>query len=192
VLERVTGRPYAELVRDRFFVPLGVTRSGYCPDAASGTSSTDTAYAAGYDRAGPDPKAGYRPTTPISMTSPYAAGALCASVPDFLRWQAALTGGRVIPAATYARMSRSDTLANGHATGYGWGLAAGTLEGHRVIQHGGDINGFSAAQSWFPDDSLRVVVFTNTLGSGPGRLAQHVARAVLQLPLLPAPAPTAP
>lgn len=186
VLERVAGRPYAALLRERFFGPLGMTRSAYCPDVPA-----DTAYAAGYDRVSPDPATGYAPARPISMTSPYAAGALCLTVPDFLRWQAALTGGRVVTAAAYARMSRSDTLADGRPTGYGWGLAPGALDGHRVVEHGGDINGGSAQQLWLPDDSLRVVVFTNTLGSGPDRLAQNLARAALGLPLRPAPPPVA-
>ena len=186
VLERVTGRPYAALLRERFFAPLGMAHSTYCPDA-----TTDTSYAAGYDRARSGPPS-YRPTTPMSMTSPYAAGALCLTVPDYLRWQAALTAGRVVTAATYARMSRSDTLADGKPTGYGWGLAPGQAGTHRFVEHGGDINGFSAQQLWFPDDTLRVVVFTNTLGSDPGRLAANVAAVVLGLPLQPAPTAAAP
>ncbi|HEY0778060.1 MAG TPA: serine hydrolase domain-containing protein, partial [Gemmatirosa sp.] len=186
VLERITGRPYAALVRERFFGPLGMTRSTYCPDAPS-----DTSYAAGYDRSRSGPPA-YQPTTPMSMTSPYAAGALCLTVPDYLRWQAALTSGRVVTAASYARMSRSDTVADGQPTGYGWGLAPGQAGTHRFVEHGGDINGFSAQQLWFPDDTLRVVVFTNTLGSDPGRLAANVAAAVLGLPLQPVPPATPP
>ncbi|GJG86334.1 hypothetical protein tb265_15150 [Gemmatimonadetes bacterium T265] len=186
VLERVTGRPYAALLRERFFAPLHMTQSTYCPDVP-----TDTSYAAGYDRARTGPPA-YGPTTLMSMTSPYAAGALCLTVPDYLRWQAALTGGRVVTAATYARMSRSDTLADGKPTGYGWGLAPGRLGAHRFVEHGGDINGFSAQQLWFPDDALRVVVFTNTLGSDPDRLAANVAAAVLGLQLRPAPTAEAP
>jgi hypothetical protein len=45
------------------------------------------------------------------------------------------------------------------------------------------VNGFSVAQTWFPDDSLRVVVFANTLGSSPGLLASNLASAVFEMPL---------
>jgi CubicO group peptidase (beta-lactamase class C family) len=174
LLEKVTGTPYPALVQQRYFGPLGMGGSGYCPDVPQAP-----VHAAGYDRRG----ATYAPARTISMTSPYAAGALCLSVPDFLRWQAALTGGRVVSAATYARMSRSDTLADGKPTGYGWALAPATLGAHRVVQHGGDIPGGSAQQLWLPDDSLRVVVFTNTLGSEPDRLARNLAAAVVGEPL---------
>lgn len=176
ILERVTGQPYAALMQQRFFAPLGMRSASYCPDEPSAPT-----HARGYDRRGD----GYAPTAPLSMTSPYAAGALCMDVPDYLRWQAALTGGRIVTLATFARMSRSDTLADGRPAGYGWGLAPDTIGRHRVVQHTGGINGFSTQQLWLPDDSLRVVVFANTLGSDPARLARNLAAAVLGEPLRP-------
>jgi CubicO group peptidase (beta-lactamase class C family) len=182
VLERVAGQPYADVMRERFFAPLGMRTAGYCPDEPAGPDD-----ARGYDGPGAP-----RPAAPISMTSPYSAGALCMSVPDFLRWQEALTSGRVLSPATYARMSTGDSLASGARIAYGWGLVAGTVAGHRVVDHGGDINGFSADQLWLPDDSLRVVVFTNTLGSNPAHLAQNIARAALGQPFRGAPAALVP
>ena len=173
ILERVTGTPYDRYVAERFFRPLGMRSASYCPD-----SPADSTHAAGYDKRGPSETA---PASALSMTSPYAAGALCMSTGDFLRWQTALTSGRVVRPATFARMARSDTLADGKPTNYGWGLAPGRIEDHRTIEHGGDIHGFSVQQLWLPDDSLRVVVFANTLGSNPGALARNVARAALGL-----------
>lgn len=114
------------------------------------------------------------------------------SVRDYLAWQTAITTGRVVKVATYAMMSSSDTLNNGTKTGYGFGFFAGVRSGHAFVQHGGDIDGFSTAQAWFPNDSLRVVVFTNTLGSNPTRLAMNLASAVFGTPLTPAPPPLPP
>lgn len=181
VLEQVTRTPYARYVEERFFRPLGMRSARYCPDVAP-----DTSFAAGYDRR---PDGTVAPTRAISMTSPFAAGALCFSVRDYLRWQAALTGGRIVRPATYERMSRPDSLTGGRRipSGYGWGLQEDSLEGRRVVSHDGDINGFSADQIWVPSDSLRVVVFTNSLGSRPARLTDNVVRAVLGLPLVAPP-----
>jgi hypothetical protein len=86
-------------------------------------------------------------------------------------------------------MSTSDTVSGGKPTNYGFGLAPGSIGTHRMVQHGGGINGFNTAQLWFPDDSLRVVVFTNTVGANPDRLAMTLASAVLGLPLPAAPTP---
>lgn len=183
VLERVTGRPYGELLAERFFAPLGMRSATYCP-----TATTDTAYATGYDKLGQ----AVANARPISMSSPYAAGALCMSVPDFLAWQTALGAGRVLRPATYAAMTTPGTLADGKPMRYAFGLAPDTLAGRTMIQHGGDIPGGSAQQLWFPQDSLRVVVFTNTLGSTPDRLARNLARAVLgRPPVAPPRVPTA-
>jgi CubicO group peptidase (beta-lactamase class C family) len=174
VLEKVTGEPYASYVSKTLFAPAGMSSAGYCPSRA--TSDAD---AAGYDQR----NGSFSPTQYLSMTHPWAAGALCMSVPDFLRWQAAFTSGRVVSPATYAQMSTSDTLNSGVKTGYGFALWGGQLGTHRLIHHGGDVNGFSAQQLWLPDDSLRVVVFSNTSGSNPDWLARNLASAVLGLPL---------
>ena len=178
ILENVEHKPYAQIVRDRFFAPLGMRSATYCPNAP-----TDPHYAKGYDKNGP----AVNPTTRIDLSSPFSAGALCMSVPDFLAWQTALTSGRVVTPAAYALMTTSDTVASGLRTGYGFGLGTGMLEGHRLVQHDGAINGFSTQQLWFPMDSLSVVVFANTGGSDPNRLGMNLARAAFGLPLVATP-----
>ena len=178
ILEKVEHKPYAQIVRDRFFGPLGMRSAVYCPNAP-----TDPHYATGYDKHGPS----VAPAQRMDLSSPFAAGALCMSVPDFITWQAALTSGRVVTPATYALMATSDTVASGLRTGYGFGLASGMLGTHRIVQHGGDIPGFSTQQLWFPDDSLRVIVFANTLGSNPDALAMNLARATYGIPVVARP-----
>jgi CubicO group peptidase (beta-lactamase class C family) len=170
LLDRVTGTPYPALMRDHFFVPLGMRSAAYCP-----SNPTRTDDARGYDRGATEIK----PAKFMSMTHPYSAGALCMSVMDYLRWQSALTSGHVVTTASYTMMSTSDTLAGGKPVNYGFGLAPGLLGAHRVVQHSGGVNGFNTSQMWFPDDSLRVVVFSNTVGSNPDRLARTLASAVL-------------
>jgi CubicO group peptidase (beta-lactamase class C family) len=107
LLERATGMPYAAVVEQRFFRPLGMRTASYCPDAPR-----DPAFAAGYDRRGDR----YVTTAPISMSSPYAAGALCMAVPDYLRWQAALTGGRVVRPETVRAHEPLRTTSDGKPT----------------------------------------------------------------------------
>ena len=182
VLDKVTGKPYSRYLAERFFAPLGMRQSAYCP-----SRPTDPAYAAGYDDAGGK----LVPATYLSMTHPYSAGALCMSVPDFLRWNAALTSGKVVTPASFGLMSGPDTLSSGLKTGYGFGLVSGRLGGgsHAMVGHGGGVNGFSTEQVWFPADSLRVVVFSNTAGSSPELLAANLASAVFGLPLHSRPSP---
>jgi CubicO group peptidase (beta-lactamase class C family) len=180
ILEKVSGAQYAEYLNAKFFKPLRMKNAAYCP-----SRPTDPSYAKGYDKT----PAGIAPTAYLSMTHPWAAGALCMSVPDFLLWQTALTSGRVVPTGTYVRMSTADALSDGTPITYGFALFPAHLGTHVLIHHGGDVNGFSAQQLWLPEDSLRVIVFTNTLGSNPDALAVNLASAALGLPLRPMPKP---
>jgi D-alanyl-D-alanine carboxypeptidase len=174
VLEHVTQTAWAAYLGKELFTPLGLHTVRYCP-----TRPADAESPMGYEvQAGR-----IASVVPVSMTHTYAAGALCMSVPDYLRWQAALTSGRVISAESYRQMSTADTLTNGASTNYGFGLIPARLGSHVVVHHGGDVHGFSAEELWLPGDSLRVVVFTNTLGSNPKFLADNLASAVLGLPL---------
>jgi CubicO group peptidase (beta-lactamase class C family) len=175
VVERASGRPYAEFVRRELLAPLGLRRTSYCPSHPRGAE-----WASGYDVRND----AVVPAQYLSMTHPYAAGALCSTVGDFVGWQRALAAGRVVSPASYARMTTPDTLTNGERHTYGFGLGVGQYMGHRMVMHEGGINGFNTSALRLPDDSLDVVVFSNTEGSGSGRLVQNLTRAVLGFPLL--------
>jgi D-alanyl-D-alanine carboxypeptidase len=186
LLEKVTKQPYAALVAREFFAPLGMRSARYCP-----SRPTDAAFAVGYDE-----EAGkYRPTAYLSMTHPYAAGGLCMSVPDYLRWQTALYSGRIVRTHSLMLMAGPETLTvgdrRGTTTGYGMGLGRGNVGTHPTIQHGGSINGFSTQQYWFPNDSLSIVAFINTSGAEQNWLVDNLASAVLGMPVKPRPAPAA-
>jgi D-alanyl-D-alanine carboxypeptidase len=180
IVENVTGHPYAAHLQSEFFTPLGLRQTSYCP-----SRTTDTTHAAGYDVQGDN----VRPAAYLSMTHPYSAGALCSTVRDLVKWQRALAGGRVVSTASLARMTTPDTLGfTGPRLNYGYGLAPGQLGGKRSVGHGGGVHGFTTASMYFPDDSVNVVVFTNSNG-GPDPLAANIARAVFGIPLVPLPRP---
>jgi CubicO group peptidase (beta-lactamase class C family) len=176
LIEKVTKQPYAAHVQRELFAPLGMRSATYCPSAPAGA-----AYALAYSRA----DEAFKPAEPLDMSHPYAAGALCMSVPDFLKWQAALMSGRVVKPASLALMTGPETLLGGGRTGYGMGLAPGAVGSHKTVQHGGAINGFSTQQFWFPAERLSVVAFVNTDGADPDRVVNNLASAVLGLPLNP-------
>jgi hypothetical protein len=80
-------------------------------------------------------------------------------------------------------MTIPDTLNNGTRLSYGFGLVPGVLGGHRSIGHTGGVNGFTTSSMFFPDDSVNVVVFSNS-DRGPDPLALNMARAVFGIPLV--------
>jgi CubicO group peptidase (beta-lactamase class C family) len=170
IIEKVTGMPYASYVQQQFFTPLGLTQTRYCESHA-----TDPRMAKGYSVK----DGALAPAAYLSMTIPYSAGALCSTTGDFIAWERAFHAGRVVSAASYREMTTPPTLPGGAQTNYGFGLAMGTLAGHRAITHSGGIPGFSTVQLYLPDDSIQVVVFTNSDELGPEPVAYDLARVVI-------------
>ena len=170
IIEKVTGMSYASYVRQQFFIPLGLTQTRYCdshptdPQMAKGYSVKDSALA---------------PAPYLSMTIPYSAGALCSTVGDFIAWEHAFHSGKVVSAASYRGMTTPPALPAGAPTNYGFGLAIGTLAGHRAITHSGGIPGFTTVQLYLPSDSVQVVVFTNSDEIGPEPVAYDLARVAI-------------
>jgi D-alanyl-D-alanine carboxypeptidase len=179
IIEKVTGEPYATYLKHDLFTPLGLRQTSYCP-----SRPTDPSFADGYASGGGSVK----PAAFLSMTHPFSAGALCSTVRDLVIWQRALAGGRVVNARSYALMTTPDTLNNGKRLNYGFGLVPGMLGTHRSIGHGGGVNGFTTSSIYFPDDSVNVVVFSNS-DRGPDPLALNISRAVFGMPLVAPPKP---
>jgi D-alanyl-D-alanine carboxypeptidase len=179
IIEKITGEPYASYLQHDLFTPLGLRQTSYCP-----SRPTDPAFADGYSSAGGTVK----PAEFLSMTHPFSAGALCSTVRDLVIWQRALVGGRVVNAKSYALMTTADTLNNGKRLNYGFGLVPGMLGTHKSVGHGGGVNGFTTSSIFFPDDTVNVVVFSNS-DRGPDPLALNIARAVFGVPLAAAPKP---
>ncbi|HJQ66665.1 MAG TPA: serine hydrolase domain-containing protein [Gemmatimonadales bacterium] len=173
IIERITGQAYGRYLEQHEFRPLGLKATLYCDDRPLVAHR-----AAGYER----DSGGFVNASPLSMTQPYSAGALCSTVGDLVAWQRALVAHRLISAASGTMMATSATLNDGSQTRYGFGLAIATLGPHRKIGHGGGINGFLTALDYYPDDSLTVVVLANSESAKPGRLAEDIARLVLAVP----------
>ena len=174
IVERVSGKSYAQHLQDEFFGPLGLTATRYC-DQAPLIKRRAQGYA-------PQPGGTFTNAEPLSMALPYAAGSLCSSVGDLARWTAALAGGKVVSAESYRQMTTPGTLADGKPIAYGFGLGVGAVAGHRQVSHNGGINGFVSELHHYPDDSLVTVVLTNTGSPAAIQLERLVARRALGVP----------
>jgi D-alanyl-D-alanine carboxypeptidase len=172
VVEQVSGQPYADYLLQHVFEAAGLVDTRYCPDAQDYPRATP-----GYDHMGQ-----LRTAVSISMTIPFAAGALCSSTSDLVRWTQALSSGKVIKPESFAHMCSETLLKGGQRSLYGFGLSLGELEGHRRLDHGGGIEGFVSQLSYYPDADLHVAVLANTGSAVPGGLSQRLARIVLGIP----------
>ncbi|MGH7720140.1 MAG: serine hydrolase domain-containing protein [Gemmatimonadaceae bacterium] len=170
IVEKASGQSYPAYLEEHFFKPLGLSATHYCNERPIIRHRAE-GYSVVAGQLAND--------APMSMTHPYSAGALCASVLDLLAWQKALTGGKVVSAASYREMTTPRPLPGGAAMSYGYGLGVGDLQGHRKVGHGGGINGFVSQLALYPADSLAIAVLVNTEGQTAGRLERHIAHLAL-------------
>ena len=149
LIEKITGGSYATFVQDNIFTPLGMKDSGY-----DSNSAVILRRASGYAPSPTGPvNAGF-----IHMSIPHAAGALYSTTEDLLKWQQALYAGRVVSAASLQKMT---TPFKGD---YAFGLVVRTVNGRKIIAHGGGIEGFNTSLSYSPDEKLTIVVLSNING----------------------------
>jgi CubicO group peptidase (beta-lactamase class C family) len=164
IVERASSQPYGQFLRETFFEPLGLRDTSYCGTVAPPPD--------GYviDRQGT-----VFEVEALDMSIPFAAGALCSTADDLLRWTDALSSGRAVTPDSYARMIRNP--------GYGYALVINFLDGHRRIWHNGAILGFESNVTHFPQDGLTVVVLMDAIDlrteSRATQIAEEVARAAL-------------
>jgi CubicO group peptidase (beta-lactamase class C family) len=172
VIEKVSGMTYEAYVQQQLFDKAGMKDAHYCSERTIRKGK-----ATGYDSdsAGPVQKG------PISHLWPYAAGSLCSSAIDLVAWNEALhQKGTILGAEAYKEFITPGTLNDGNAVGYAKGIATYNRLGRRALHHGGGIPGYLSQNTYFPDDSLSVVVLFNTAGPGsPDAAAEAIAEAVL-------------
>lgn len=175
IIEQVSGLSYAEFIQQRIFTPLGMTHSYYDDPA-----QLIPGRVAGYTQTGD----GYANAAYMSLTHPYAAGALASSVDDLAKWDAALYTNKLVKPATLRRAFQPYTLKNGQTPGYGYGWGIGAYAGHPLHEHNGGINGFTTQVLRLPADKVYIAILTN-LDSWPldlGDLAFTIATLVIDEP----------
>jgi CubicO group peptidase (beta-lactamase class C family) len=152
IIEKVSGKKYAELLHERILDPLKMTHSGVdtdellLPKRAQGYKSTD---------------GGFIPARSESMSVPWAAGSMYSTTGDLLKWEHGLFGGKVLSADSLKALT---TPGKGD---YGLGVEIHDLGGNRVITHGGSIEGFSGYLTYVPDRRIAVTVLGNAIGPAP-------------------------
>ncbi len=152
LLEKASGESYEKFVQENIFGPLGMKDSGY-----DSNSAVIPRRAAGYARSKNGPvNAGF-----IHMSIPFSAGALYSTTEDLLRWEQGLFGGKVLSAASLTKMTTP------FKNDYACGVGVRTVNGHKVIDHGGGIEGFNTFLAYYPEDKLTAVALGNLNGDAP-------------------------
>ena len=167
IIERASGKPYADFLQENIFGPLGMKQTGYDNPVRIIKNR-----AAGYARTSD----GFINAAPISMSTAYAAGALYSTVGDLLLWDQALYTEKLV-----SRKSLDEAFTP-FKSNYGYGWSIGKRFDRQVIAHGGGIFGFSSYIARYPSDHVTVIVLSNVEGAPSGEIANSLAAIVFGAP----------
>jgi CubicO group peptidase (beta-lactamase class C family) len=164
LIEKISGKSYAQFIRENIFAPLGMKDTGY-------DSFTEIIphRAMGYT---PGPAGQLRNAGYIDMSIPLSAGALYSTTHDLLKWEQALFAGRLLNAAELKKMTTP--FKNDYACGLGIANLPG---GQQVIRHSGGIEGFNTFMGYYPDHRLTVIVLSNVNGNEPDEIGEKLGMA---------------
>lgn len=174
VAETVAGKPYADVVADRVFGPLGMTRSTLRP-----TMAMTWPLAQGHEVRNGKPEV-IRPAA--DNASGWPAGSIFSSALDLSKFAIAfMNGGPILTPKLIAIMSSPHAEIPGGHQQYGYGLTLTTRRGVRWVEHGGSRAGYGSTIRMAPDQKFAVIIVANRTGSGMPKLADAISEALLPL-----------
>lgn len=155
------------LLTQRLLLPLGMAHSTVTVEDAQ----KNTHLSLGYSWDDDNKQFKHLPMRPLAAIAP--AGSINSSVKEMAQWvrlqlnRGELDGKRIISEDRFSDMWKQHTSLAGAAEGagisggYGLGWMIQEWRGKRVIEHGGNIDGFAAQVSLLPDDKIGYVLLTN-------------------------------
>lgn len=178
VIHKVTGKFYGDFLQQRIFKPLGMASTRVISQADIIPNR-----AAGYQLV----KGELKNEDWVSPSlNTMADGALYFNVLDLAKWDGALYTEKLLKKSSLDQMwtvaKLDDGKPNSGNYGFGWDIERDGR--HRVLEHGGSWQGFTAYIARYVDDKLTVVVLTNLDSdhASPSKIAHHVAALYLSAP----------
>lgn len=185
VVEKKSGEPFGQFLRERIFVPLKMDNTIAFENGKNEVRNR----AFGYTRS--EGKWEEKDQSPTSAV--LGDGGIYSSLNDLAKWDDALEHHTLLseeemrPAVTPAVMhtGTGDELIKGrtgNSIRYGFGWFLDPYKGHKRVFHDGDTVSFRTTIQRFTNDHLTVIVLCNRDDLNPQALAENVADVVLSLP----------
>ena len=170
VVEKAAGVPFFQFLRARILEPVGLA------SASDFDASPRAVNATGYLRFGLGP---LRPAPDVGPGWMWGAGMLAMTASDLAKWDISLIKRSLLKPESYRALENDVRLNNGAGTGYGLGVDVAMQNGRFMIEHSGEVSGFTAENIVFPEDSVAIVVLTNQdAAPASGAIAQQIAQAI--------------
>jgi CubicO group peptidase (beta-lactamase class C family) len=161
IVARVSGRRYSQVIQERIFTPLGMSRSTF-------TLATAVTFPFSQTHGGPN---GQAPAVirPMAVQAPWPVGGMFSTMTDLSHYAVMFMndgkyeGKQVIAANVVKRMATPNASLHSQVEGgqYGYGLETLQWRGVRLVEHGGTLAGSATDFVMVPDQHAAVIVFAN-------------------------------
>jgi len=148
LVEDRSGERYGDYIERHLVAPLGLKNTFYW-DAHPDDPRLALPYEHDGSRIDPD-----------GVESPDSDGGMCSTAGELVDWWNALSSGRVVSAADFARMTTRAPLADGSRAHYGLGIGIYDRDG-LVFAHSGCVAGYSSELAHYVDDDLTIATMCN-------------------------------
>ena len=153
IVEKVSGTTVFDFLQKRVFAPIGMNEVANVDQKKLG--DTDPT---GYMRYG---LGHLRPTKAEAPGWMFAAGELAMPASELAKWDISIIDQKLLKPESYKQLETEVVLKNGVGTRYGLGVEVLEQSGHRVLEHSGEVSGFTAENVVYPDDRDAIIVLTN-------------------------------
>lgn len=167
IVSKVQKQPFEKVIENRIFKPLGMTNSNLSVTQMQKAKD----YSFGYEYNFDTKETARLPYRNIDEIAP--AGAINSSARDMAQWLrfilngGAVGGKRLVSEKGYEEWTKPQMkIAGKMSYGLGWFLQ--DWNGMKVVQHGGNIDGFNSMVAMIPEKKLGFVMLTNVSGSSLG------------------------
>ena len=191
IAERKYGKSWEQNIKEKIFDPLGMKTANTSIKDMEKSADASLGYALVKDSI-------IKKLDYYNINAMGPAGSINSSVNEMANWVIAwINGGKfngkeIFP-SNYMREAMSSQMVIGaalpdkekpdiHLSNYGFGWFLASYRSHYRVEHGGNIDGFSASTSFFPSDSIGIIVLTNQNGSSVTALVRNtIADRLLKL-----------
>lgn len=189
VIKKVTGQSWGETIQERFFNPLGMTRSVTAAKDLDKKGNYASPHALFEDK--------HKPIVWEEWSTVVAMGGIISSVKDMSQWMifnlnnGVWNGDTLLSRESRNKMwmphntfvvDHTDADNNVHIRGYGLGWGINDYRGRMRVGHTGGYSGMLSAVAMIPDEKLGIVVLTNGMRPIYGPLVDYTIDVFLKAP----------
>ncbi len=180
VIQKVSGEPYQDFVRERIFKPLGMNKTVAFVKGVNEVPNR----AFGYNKDKASGKFVFGDQSPTSAV--LGDGGIYTSIKEMAKWDKGLSQHKLLSEAEMREALTPVTVTDGRKRKdgtmleYGFGWFLDPYKGHERQYHDGGTTGFLTTIQRFPKDGLTVIVLANRTDVDPDALALQVADLYLK------------